>query len=159
FTGSASLSITSNDLGNSGTGGPLSDSDAVNIQVGVTNISIADSSLPEPKSGSANMIFTVTLSAPALAGGASVNFTTQQQAPAINHATAGQDYTTKSGTLNFAQGEQFKTIQVPILSDNKNNEQNETFLVVLSNPVNATITNGTATGTILTSQAASPILI
>ena len=159
FSGSASVSITSNDLGNTGTGGPLTDSDSVNIQVGVTNISISDSSLQEPTSGTANMIFTVTLSAPALAGGASVDFTTQQQAPALNHAVAGQDYTTTSGTLNFAQGEQFKTIQVPILNDNKNNEPNETFLVVLSNPVNATILDGTATGTIIAQQQASPILI
>ena len=95
------------------------------------------------------MVFTVTLSAPAPAGGASVNFTTQDEAPALNHATAGQDYTTTSGTINFAQGEQIKTIAVPILSDSKMSEVNETFLVVLSSPVNATIMDGTATGTIL----------
>ena len=105
------------------------------------------------------MIFTVTLSAPAPAGGASVNFATQAQPPAISHAVAGQDYTSTSGTVNFAAGEQFKTISVTILSDNKNNETNETFLVVLSNPVNATIANGTATGTILIQNQAGAILI
>ena len=105
------------------------------------------------------MIFTVTLSAPAPAGGASVNFTTQAEAPAINHATAGQDYTTTSGTVNFAMGEQFKTILVPVLSDNKKNETNETFLVVLSTPVNATIADGTATGTILIANQAGSIVI
>ena len=108
-----------------------------------------DSQVVEPSSGSVNMVFTVTLNAPAPAGGASVNFTTQDEAPAINHATAGQDYTTTSGTVNFAQGEQIKTIPVPVLSDNKMSETNETFLVVLSSPVNATIADGTATGTIL----------
>ena len=94
------------------------------------------------------MIFTVTLSAPAPAGGASVDFTTQDEAPAISHAVAGEDYTATAGTVNFAAGEQIKTILVPILSDNKKNEVNETFLVVLSNAVNATLGNGTGTVTI-----------
>ena len=158
FSGPASLTITTNDLGNTGSGGPLADTDVVNIQV-ATNVSIQDAQLVEPSSGSQNMIFTVTLSAPAPAGGSSVDFTTQQQPPAANHATAGQDYTTTSGTVNFAAGEQVKTILVPILSDNKNNEQNETFLVVLSNPVNATIADGTATGTILIANQPGTILI
>jgi Calx-beta domain-containing protein/cadherin-like protein len=159
FSGSASLTITTNDQGNTGTGGPLSDTDSVIIQVGVTNVSIADSQLTEPTSGSAGMVFTVTLSAPASAAGASVNFTTVQQAPALNHATAGQDYTTTSGTITFGQGQQIKTISVPILSDNKKNEANETFLVVLSSPVNVNITNGTATGTILITPNPGTILI
>ncbi|HJT68495.1 MAG TPA: choice-of-anchor Q domain-containing protein [Pyrinomonadaceae bacterium] len=159
FSGTGSLTITTNDQGNSGTGGPLSDTDTVNIQIGVTNVSISDSQLTEPSSGSANMVFTVTLSAPASVAGATVNFTTQQQAPALNHATAGQDYTTTSGTLTFGPGQQIKTISVPILADNKKAEANETFLVVLSNPVNVTITNGTATGTILITNQPGVILI
>jgi CSLREA domain-containing protein len=158
FTGAATLTITSNDLGNTGSGGPLTDTDTVNIQVGI-NISIQDAQVAEPPSGSVNMVFTVTLSAPAPAGGAAVSFTTQDQAPALNHATAGQDYSTTSGTINFAAGEQFRTIQVPVLSDNKNNEANETFLVVLSSPLNATISNGTATGTILITNQAGALLI
>ncbi len=158
FSGAATLTITSDDLGNTGSGGAHTDTDVVNIQV-ATNISIQDAQVAEPASGSVNMIFTVTLSAPAPAGGASVNFTTQQEAPALNHATASDDYTTTSGTVNFAVGEQFKTIEVPVLSDNKKNESNETFLVVLSSPVNATIADGTATGTILIANQAGAILI
>ncbi|HEX3248034.1 MAG TPA: choice-of-anchor Q domain-containing protein [Pyrinomonadaceae bacterium] len=158
FSGPAVLTITSNDLGNTGTGGPLSDTDTVNIQVAL-NASITDSQVTEPDQDPIPMVFTVTLNAPAPAGGASVDFTTQQQAPALNHATAGQDYTTTAGTLNFAQGEQIKTIAVPVLADNDNTEQNETFLVVLSNPVNITITNGTATGTILIANQPGTILI
>ena len=158
FSGAATLTITTNDLGNSGSGGAKTDTDTVNIQV-ATNVSIQDAQVAEPKSGSINMIFTVTLSAPAPAGGSSVNFTTQQEPPAINHATAGQDYTTTSGTVNFAAGEQVKTILVPVLSDNKKNEVNETFLVVLSNPVNATIADGTATGTIIENDTPGAILI
>jgi hypothetical protein len=122
-------------------------------------VSVANSQVAEPSSGSTNMLFTVTLSAPAPAGGASVDFTTQDQAPALNHAVAGQDYTETSGTVSFAQGEQIKLISVPVLSDNINSEQNETFLVVLSNPSNATIVNGTATGTILIKNDPGTILI
>src|SRR6185369_9802131 len=50
FSGPAILTITSNDLGNTGTGGPLSDTDTVNIQVAL-HVSIADSQLAEPTSG------------------------------------------------------------------------------------------------------------
>ncbi|HSE31786.1 MAG TPA: Calx-beta domain-containing protein, partial [Pyrinomonadaceae bacterium] len=158
FSGAATVAITTNDLGNTGSGGPLTDTDTVNIQV-ATNVSIQDAQVSEPSSGSVNMIFTVTLSAPAPAGGASVNFTTQDiPPPSITHATAGSDYTTTSGTVNFAAGEQFKTIFVPVLSDGLS-EQNETFEVVLSSPVNATIADGTAIGTILAVNDPGTILI
>ncbi len=158
FNGATSLTIASNDLGNTGSGGPLADIDVVNIQV-ATNVSIQDAQVSEPSSGSVNMIFTVTLSAPAPAGGASVNFTTQDiPPPSMTHATAGSDYTTTFGTVNFAAGEQFKTIQVPVLSDGTA-EANETFEVLLSSPVNATITDSTATGTILNMNQPGTILI
>jgi hypothetical protein len=159
FTGTDGLIITSNDLGNTGTGGALSDTDNVTIQIGVTNVSIADSQLPEPASGSANMVFTVTLSVPAPTGGLSVSFTTVDGPPALNNATAGEDYTTTSGTITFAQGDQIKTISVPILADNKLAEGNEQFSVVLSNPVGTTIVDDTATGTILIVGQPGTILI
>ncbi|HEU4873319.1 MAG TPA: cadherin-like domain-containing protein, partial [Pyrinomonadaceae bacterium] len=159
FSGAATLTISSNDLGNTGTGGPLSDTDTVSIQVAL-NVSVSDAQVTEPSSGSVNMVFVVSLNAPAPPGGVSVSFTTQDEPPAISHAVAGQDYTTTSGTVNFAQGEQIKTISVPILSDLQMSETNETFLVLLSSPVNATITDGMATGTILImSQPAGTILI
>ncbi|HEX7770884.1 MAG TPA: Calx-beta domain-containing protein, partial [Pyrinomonadaceae bacterium] len=122
------------------------------------NVSIQDASVVEPDKGSVNMIFTVTLSAPA-PGPVSVNFATQDIVPAsINTATAGDDYTATSGTVNFAAGEQFKTILVSIKSDKKG-ENNESFLVVLSNPVGVIIVDGTATGTIIENAQASPIVI
>ncbi|HZI61741.1 MAG TPA: Ig-like domain-containing protein, partial [Pyrinomonadaceae bacterium] len=158
FSGTASVTITSNDLGNTGAGGPLSDTDVVNIQV-ATTISIQDAQVAEPSAASVNMLFTVTLSAPAPAGGASVNFTTTDEPPSTGHAVAGEDYITTSGTVNFAVGEQFKTISVPILADGNSSEPNETFLVTLSSPVNATIVDGSATGTILVAEQSGAILI
>ena len=71
------VTITSNDLGNTGSGGPLTDTDTVSIQIGVINVSIQDAQIVEPASGTAFMVFTVTLSAPAPNGGVSVNFTSQ----------------------------------------------------------------------------------
>jgi Bacterial Ig-like domain (group 3)/Bacterial Ig domain/Calx-beta domain len=158
FSGAASLTITSNDLGNTGSGGPQTDTDVVNIQVS-TNINIQDAQVAEPPSGSVDMIFTVTLTGPAPATGTSVDFTTVQQAPASDHATAGSDYTTTSGTVNFAAGEQVKTIAVPVLADAQTSEVNETFLVVLSNPVNGTLVDDTATGTILVANQPGTLLI
>jgi Calx-beta domain-containing protein/carboxypeptidase family protein/beta-propeller repeat-containing protein len=55
-----------------------------------------------------------------------------QYATANGTATAGQDYTSTSGTLNFASGEASKTFQIPILDD-ATTEPDETFTVTLSN--------------------------
>ncbi|HKV33494.1 MAG TPA: Calx-beta domain-containing protein [Pyrinomonadaceae bacterium] len=122
------------------------------------DIVVQDAHVVEPGSGATNMIFTVSLNAAAPAGGVSVNFATAQEPPATNHATAGADYTTTSGIVNFATGEELKVISVPVLAD-ATSEVNETFLVVLSNPVNGAIADGTATGTIQTVNQPGTITI
>ncbi len=53
-------------------------------------------------------------------------------------ATAGEDYTAQSGTLNFAANQTTRTITVPLLSDIVV-EGSETFSVRLSNPTGATL--------------------
>jgi len=158
FGGAASVVMTSHDLGNTGSGGPLTDTDTVNIQVAL-QVMIKDAKIAEPASGTASMIFTVTLSAPAPAGGVSVDFTTVDLPPALNHAASAQDYTATSGTLSFAAGEQIKTIEVPVLADAAASESNETFLVVLSSPVGLTLGDDTAIGTILNTNQPGAILI
>ncbi|HET6979493.1 MAG TPA: SBBP repeat-containing protein [Pyrinomonadaceae bacterium] len=50
-------------------------------------------------------------------------------------AIAGQDYTSTSGTLSFANGETSKTIQVPILEDG-DTEPDEFFMIALRNASN-----------------------
>ncbi len=57
------------------------------------------------------------------------------------------DFTAANGTVTFAPGETSKTIQVTVVGDAVY-EPDETFTVGLSNPVNATIGSGSATGTI-----------
>jgi hypothetical protein len=101
----------------------------------------------EGNKGKSNMTFVVSLNAPATTA-SQVNY---QTVPVT--ATAGTDYTTTSGTLSFAIGQISKTVVVKITGDN-NYEPNETFNLVLSNPVNIVISQGTATGTIINDDAA-----
>jgi hypothetical protein len=82
----------------------------------------------------------------------------------VNYATANGtavapgDYTTTSGTLTFTPGATSRTITVPVIGDNLD-EPNETFVVNLSAPVNATTPDTQATGTINDNDAAPSISI
>ena len=62
-------------------------------------------------------------------------------------ATAGWDYTATNGTLTFLANETSKTIVVEVLDDS-DVEGDETFLVRLSSPRNATVRDGEGTATI-----------
>ena len=105
-------------------------------------LSINDVTVTEGNTGSVNAVFTVTLSA------ASTQQVTVDYATANGTATAGIDYTATSGTLTFAAGQTSRTITVPVLGGTVA-ESTETFVVNLSNPVNATIADGQGQGTIL----------
>jgi hypothetical protein len=85
-------------------------------------------------------------------GEARVNFATTT----TGTATAGSDYTAKSGTLIFASGQTSKTFTIPI-TDDKVVESNETLRVALSNPTNATLgTQKAATVTITDNDTITP---
>ncbi|HEX8296047.1 MAG TPA: Ig-like domain-containing protein [Chthoniobacteraceae bacterium] len=86
--------------------------------------------------------FTATLSG-ASSLPISVNYATSS-----GTALSGADFTPTSGTLSFAAGVVTQIITVSILDDTTF-ENSETFDVVLSNPTNATIADGTGVGTIL----------
>ncbi len=111
-----------------------------------------DGKAPEPTSGQAPLLFTITLDAPST-GGISVNYATADQSPAAGHAvsgascTPGVDYLSTNGTASFAAGEQVKTVPVQICSD-ATAEPDETFLLILSAPTGATIQDNQAEGTI-----------
>ena len=68
-------------------------------------------------------------------------------ATANGTASSSTDYISNSGTLTFTAGVTTQTINVVVRGDTTV-EPNETVLVNLSNPVNATITTTTGTGTI-----------
>ncbi len=87
------------------------------------------------------------------AGSVSVNYAT-----ASGTATAA-DYSSVNGTLTFADGEVSKTISVPIINDNLL-EPNETFPVVLSNPLNgSTPDNSLLSSNGLSSTATATVTI
>ncbi len=67
-------------------------------------------------------------------------------------AVAGEDYVAASGTVEFAPGETATTVPVEVIGDTED-EADETFMVVLSNPVNAVIGQGTGVGTIVDDDA------
>ena len=92
--------------------------------------------------------------------GASVHYATADQSVATGHAVAGVDYTAVPDTvLNFAAGEQFKTVTVDILADATPGEPDETFVLNLSNPTNIVIVDDQAIGTIKQGNAAGTFLI
>ena len=62
-------------------------------------------------------------------------------------AAPGEDYEAASGTLTFAPGETSRTVVVALLDDDTW-EEDETFVVVLSNPSGAGLSVATAVGTI-----------
>jgi probable HAF family extracellular repeat protein len=105
-------------------------------------MTITDTSVTEGHTGTRAVTFTVTLSA------ASAQPVTVAYATANGTATAGSDYQAASGTLTFAPGETSKTITVLVYGD-RLGEPNETFVVNLSSPTNATIADGQGVGTIL----------
>ncbi|QDV36532.1 Calx-beta domain-containing protein [Tautonia plasticadhaerens] len=69
-------------------------------------------------------------------------------------AVAGSDFSAASGTLTFAPGVTTQTILVPILDDTAV-EPDETFAVILSNPVVATIVDEQGLGSIADDDATS----
>ncbi|MFN8489879.1 MAG: Calx-beta domain-containing protein [Caldilineaceae bacterium] len=94
------------------------------VQFNTTDYSVGESG------GEANI--QVTLSA---VSGRSVNV---NYATSNGTATAGSDYTAKSGALTFNPGETSKAFRVPIIDDTLT-ESNETVNVALSTPSNATL--------------------
>jgi uncharacterized repeat protein (TIGR01451 family) len=105
-------------------------------------LSINDVAVDEGDSGTTTAIFTVTLSA-ASAVTVNVNYAT-----ADNTATlADNDYLATSGTLVFPPGITNRPITVTVYGDTKV-EGDETFLVNLSSPVNAAISDGQGLGLI-----------
>src|SRR5262249_28763163 len=117
------------------------------------SLSIADVTINEGNSGSSNATFTVTLSA------ASGRTVTVAYATADGTALAPGDYTARNGTLTFGPGVLTQTFTVPVIGDLLDEGGNETFVVTLSAPVNATIADNQAIGTITDDDNAPAIAI
>jgi hypothetical protein len=109
-------------------------------QLSLPTISIGNVNPTEGNAGGTTVNVPVTLSHP-YPSPVTVHYATSVggSAVAATRATAGADYTTKSGTLTIPANSTSGTIQVSVVGDTKL-EQNETFLVNLSSPTNATLT-------------------
>ncbi|HYO99382.1 MAG TPA: Calx-beta domain-containing protein [Pyrinomonadaceae bacterium] len=118
-------------------------------------ISINDAFVSEPPApGTSNAVFTVSLSNP------SNTTVTVDYQTADGTANAPADYNpVPATTLTFEPGQTTKTVNVTVNYDTLT-EGNETFSVNLSNPsANATIADGTGTGTITDPVAEGQLLI
>ena len=96
---------------------------------------------PTASEGDGTIDFVVTLDP------ASDETVTVDYATSDDTATAGSDYTARSGTLTFNAGETSKTVSVSVLDD-ETDESDETLTLALSNAVNGEIKDTSATGTI-----------
>ena len=105
-------------------------------------VSINDVSVTEAIRETVSATLMVSLSA------ASGLATSVEFATADGTAVAGSDYTAQSGTLVFAPGETSNSVTVPVLAD-RLVEANETFVVNLSAPSNASFGDNQGLGTIL----------
>ena len=131
------------------TGGRLDVAAALNAAPPV-GITISGGSVVEGNSGTVQLAFTVSLSAPA------IDVVTVNYATGGGTATAGSDYVAQSGPLSFAPGETSKTILVDVIGDTAF-ESNETFAVTLSGPsANARVQTASATGTITNDDVQPP---
>ena len=118
-------------------GGVLSNSPSATV-AGPPALSVADATANESEG---SIAFAVTLDR-AAPGTVTVAYETRD-----GSASAGHDYTGKTGTLSFAAGQTSKSVSVALLDDAVD-DGGETFELVLSNPVGAVIADGAATGTI-----------
>ncbi len=141
------LSTTTNANVGDGTGmATILDNDAA------PSLSIKDVTLTEGNSGTTTATFTVTLST---ASGQTVLL---DYATADGTALAASDYTASSGTLSLVAGLMSKTFTVPIIGDVLD-EPSETFVVNLSNAINASFSDNQAVGTITDNDAAPSLTI
>ena len=109
----------------------------------LSSLSIADTAVTEGNRASdgAKATFTVSLS-PAAAAAVSVRYATVD-----GTATVGEDYEPAAGTVTFAPGQTSAQFEVQVIEDTTP-EPDERFGVVLSDPSNAAIGDGDATGLI-----------
>jgi hypothetical protein len=109
-------------------------------------ITVSNATVNETDSTAA-LTFTVRLSKANRKNPTTVNFAT-----ADGTAVAGTDYTSTSGVVTFPPKSTVQTITIPIPCDDLP-EANKSFTLNLSNPVNASLVNTTATGAIIDDDA------
>lgn len=127
-------------------GGTIADAQAVGTiydNEGDPALVVADTSANE---GGGPLSFTVQLT------NDSASTVTVGYATSDGGATVGSDYTGVSDTLTFSPGQTSKTVQV-VIDDDGTAEDDETVLLGLSSPTNASIVDAQGIGTIVNDDA------
>ena len=114
----------------------------MNLPVNAPAISIGDVTVTEGDNGTTQAVFTVTLSA------ASEQDVTVDYQTADDTANVDSDYDAETGTLTISKGKTTREIKVKVNGDTEDEIDEETFLVNLTNPTNATIADAQGRGTI-----------
>jgi hypothetical protein len=158
YTGAASVQITTNDQGNTGTGGALSDTDTVNItvfertmQFQLTNFTVNETdghaTITITRLGGTTQTASVDYATGDLSGLTNCNVNTGNASPRC-------DFTAVSGTLNFPVGQSVAAFDIPIVND-VYVEGPETLPITLSDPTGGILgTPATATVTIIDNDLA-----
>lgn len=120
----------------------------------VNTLSVNDVSVSEGDSGSTSATFAITSAAPAPAAGISFDVATQNGTA----TTSDGDYAARSAHLTIPPGARTTTFSVDVHGDVRY-EPNETFSVVLTNPSNAEIGDGSGVGTIQNDDPVPPTKI
>ena len=116
----------------------------------IISLSVSDTSLVEGSGTLRDMVFVVDLSV-AINQQVTVRYATSN-----GSAIGGIDYSIRSGTLTFAPGQTAKTVTVPVVGDNVD-ENDETLFLTLSAPTGgAILADAQAIGTIVDDD---PLLI
>ena len=98
------------------------------------------------------MVFSVKLNAPS-----SLTITVDY-ATSDGTAAAGADYSAAYGSLLFMPGDVERTVSVLLQADEMY-EADETFVLTLSNPVNAELADAAATGTVISDDDTTPVAL
>ena len=108
----------------------------------LASLSVNDANITEGNTGTKPMAFVVSLNR---VSGKTVRVTFRT---ANGAAVAPSDYRSQNLVVTFTPGQRFKTVTVPIVGDRRR-EPNEGFLVLLNNPVNATIGDPNGSGGVI----------
>ena len=108
-------------------------------------VSVADAQASE---SDAAVVFDLQLHAPGLDPASLAYTTVVRSSEGDRAASPGEDYTTATGTIDIPAGATTATISVPIIADTAD-EEDETFLLVLTTPNNLEFRDTVAVGTIV----------
>ena len=108
-------------------------------------VSVADAQASESDGA---VVFDLQLHAPGLDPASLAYTTVVRSSEGDRAASPGEDYTTASGTIDIPAGATTATISVPIIADTAD-EEDETFLLVLTTPNNLEFRDTVAVGTII----------